>query len=82
MSDKNKAPYKLHAIQLVGIKILELSIIVNPEVKIPTVETDFEDAGSFTWEIGYSEYDIDNQQFLLKQPLQWVLKKVLHLSSS
>lgn len=66
MSDKNQEPYKLHAIQIVGIKVLELSIIVNPEVNISTSPTKFEDAGSFTWGIGYGKYDTENQQIFVK----------------
>ena len=70
MSDKNQEPYKTHAIQIIGIKVLELSIIVNPEVNTDTLMTKFGDAGSFTWNNGYSEYDAENKQILVKAVIE------------
>lgn len=67
MSDKNHEPYKPHPIQIIGLKVLELSIIVNSEFDSGNLMPNFNDVeGSFTWNNGYSEYDAENQQILVK----------------
>lgn len=67
MSEKSQEPYKPHPIQIIGLKVLELSIIVNPEFNSVDLMADLEDVGgSFTWNNGHSEYDADNQQILVK----------------
>lgn len=66
MTEKNTDTYPLHAIQLVGIKILELSIVVNPDIITENARTDFDGAGPFSWNIGHSDYDHERKGIVVK----------------
>lgn len=65
MTDKIREPYKTHAIQLAGIKVLELSIVVNPGVDASRTKT-FDDSGSFSWIIGHSDYDKEDREIVVR----------------
>lgn len=55
---KGKQPYKKHPIQLVWVKVIELSIKADTSVDQRTAP----DAHSFSLSIGHTEYDEENKQ--------------------
>ena len=66
MSEKQTESYKLHAIQLIGLKVQELFIVISSNYEEDETSHQSIDEGTFTWNIGYSEYDQIKHQIALK----------------